>query len=92
MAVVTINFSTPFRRFMRGESKLTIEADTLSSLLRQIVNDNADIAPRIFLPDGTLQPFVGLYLNHRKIDFSNDENYLLSNNDVLDVLTAVAGG
>jgi len=88
---MVIHTHPALQRFNEGQAQLAMPDCTIEQLLPQL-KQHAPLLARCILDDhGRIQPYVALFINNQRLsDFSTD--YLLSNEDRIDLLSSLVGG
>ena len=88
----TLKIPTPLRPYAGGQTKIEVQATTISGALDQLVDDYPDIRQHILNGNGELRPFVNLFLNGENVkDLQGDETPL-NEDDRLVLIPSIAGG
>ncbi len=92
MTQAIVRIPAPLRSFTDGAAELAVEADRVSTALRELGRRHEGLLGRVLDEQGSLRPFVNLFIgstNLRELDGLETE---LREGDVLSILPAVAGG
>lgn len=92
MSKVTVVIPTALRPFTEGEHQVAIEADTVGQALQVLEARHRGILPRILSADGTLRPFVNLYVDETPTRSLAGMATVMPHGSVLSIIPAVAGG
>ncbi len=92
MPVVTLRIPTPLQPYADGRRTVTAEATTVGELLDTLATQHESLVQRIRARDGSLRPYVNLYLHSTDIrDLDGLGTPLAAGDEVL-VMPSVAGG
>jgi molybdopterin converting factor small subunit len=86
-----VRLSGTLLRFVNYDNELTCDARTVGDALRTLVDHHPRLAPVIFDGDGQLRTLHALFLNNEQMS-SGDLSRALKDDDVLEIVTAIAGG
>ena len=76
-----------------GEKKINLDADTLKDAFTKISETMGDdFKRRVLNEDGTPRSLINIYINGKNAKFSSGLDTTLSDDDVINILPAVAGG
>jgi sulfur-carrier protein len=89
---IEVRVPTILRRHTDGQSKVTGHGDTLRELLDDLDERNPGLRDALLDADGSLRRFLNVYLNDEDVRFLGGIETPLSDDDVVSVLPAVAGG
>jgi len=92
LSMVTIVIPTALRPFTEGEQQVVIEADTVGQALNVLEARYHGVLPRILSADGTLRPFVNLYVDEISTRSLAGMATVTPHGSVLSIIPAVAGG
>lgn len=92
MPAVTLRIPTPLQPYADGARTLTGEASTVAELLDTLALEHEPLIQRIRARDGSLRPYVNLYVQHTDIrDLDGLDTPLTADDEVI-VMPSVAGG
>lgn len=92
MPVVTLRIPTPLQPYADDQRALTEEAVSVGDLLDTLAARHGPLVQRIRTRDGSLRPYVNLYLHNTDIrDLDGLATPLAEGDEVL-VMPSVAGG
>jgi molybdopterin/thiamine biosynthesis adenylyltransferase/rhodanese-related sulfurtransferase/molybdopterin converting factor small subunit len=90
--LVTIRIPTPLRSYTGGADQVAVEAATVGDALVALGEAHPGILERVLAADGSLRPFVNIYLGMDNIQVLRGLLTPLAPGAVLAVVPAVAGG
>ncbi len=65
---------------------------TAAVLLHQVVEKHPALGPKLFAPDGTLNPSVHVLINGRDVRFLQGLDTIISSSDTVQMFPPVGGG
>ncbi len=89
---VTVRIPTPLRRMTNGQSKLEMDASTLSVMIDSLEASYPGFKERLIDENGDLRYFVNIYLNGEDVRFLQGLETSTSSGDEISIVPAVAGG
>ncbi|WP_298231715.1 molybdopterin-synthase adenylyltransferase MoeB [uncultured Azohydromonas sp.] len=92
MSTVHVRIPMPLRGCTGGADEVEVQAATVGEALHALVGRHASLSPRLLSPEGTLRPFVNVFVGDRDVRALRGLDTPLSEGDVLAVIPAVAGG
>ena len=88
----TLRIPTPLRSYADGLSEVTINGSTVAEGMDDLVSQYPSIQTHIFNNQGTLRPFVNLFLGEDNIrDLAGLDTHL-KDDDRLLMIPSIAGG
>ncbi|HEX6736562.1 MAG TPA: molybdopterin-synthase adenylyltransferase MoeB, partial [Azonexus sp.] len=90
--LVTIRIPTPLRSYTGGAAEVALEAANVGEALRRLGESHPGILERVLAADGSLRPFVNVYLGADNIRVLHGLVTPLRPGAVLAIVPAVAGG
>lgn len=88
---ISVYVSATLRSFVNRQAKIEIEGTTVREVLEHLQDEYPESKKALFEENGTLRPFVNLYLNNAKIS-EEDMVASLQEGDSILLLPAIAGG
>lgn len=92
MSTVTVRIPTPLRTFTGGADEVQAEGATIAEVLQTLSSAHAGLAERLMNPQGELRNFVNVYLGSDNVRSLDGLATPVSDNDVISIVPAVAGG
>ncbi|MQF64574.1 MoaD/ThiS family protein [SAR202 cluster bacterium AC-409-J13_OGT_754m] len=89
---ITIRVPAPLRNLTEDQSKILIDASTISGLIEELESLFPGMKDRLVDEKGELRYFVNLYLNGEDVRFLNGVDTAVNSGDELSIVPAVAGG
>jgi sulfur-carrier protein len=87
-----IKIPVVLRASVGGEKEVTAEGGDVGTVLRALAERHPDLESQLFGPDGSLNRYVNVYLNDEDVRVLDGLDTAVGENDVLNVLPAMAGG
>ncbi len=87
-----LRIPTPLRTYTSGQSEISLPGDTVAELMDNMVSQFPAIRPHLYNGEGTLRPFVNLFIGEENIkDLSGLATPLKADDRVL-LIPSIAGG
>ena len=90
--MATVLVPTPLRRLTGGQSKVTVNGDTISSLLTAVDAQYPGIADKVLDGDGNVKRFINIFLNDNEIRTLQGLDTPVGESDRVSIVPAMAGG
>jgi len=90
--MATIIIPTPLRKFTDNKAKIETSGSTVGESITQLAELHPDLSKHLFQQCGKLQNFLKIYLGDRDIKALNNEETPISEQDVISIIPAIAGG
>lgn len=87
-----LRIPTPLRAYVNGQTEVTLEGNTVSAVMVNLVEEYPALRPHLFNGEGQLRPFVNLFLNEDNIKDLQGMDTPLQENDRLMLIPSIAGG
>jgi adenylyltransferase/sulfurtransferase len=87
-----VQISATLRPFVGRNAFLTLEGKNVAEITAQLRRQHAPVREAFYEDDGSLRPFVALYLNGQRLTLPQDEGRPLQEGDTLLFLPVIAGG
>lgn len=88
----SVRIPTPLRKLSGDRDELNISAANVSELIEGLEQECPGIKDRICDEDGNIRRFINLYVNNEDIRFLDGKDTVLSENDNVSIIPAIAGG
>jgi len=92
MARVTLRIPTPLQPYADGRGEMELDADTVDELLDRVGDAHPALVQRIRTRDGTLRPYVNIFVRRTDIRSLYGLATRLADDDEVIVMPSVAGG
>ena len=89
---VEVRLPTVLRENAAGQATITANGSTLAEVIEDVVRQFPLMAGKIVTDDGALHKFVNVYRNDEDVRYLAQLDTELSDDDVISILPAVAGG
>jgi molybdopterin synthase sulfur carrier subunit len=89
---VEVRLPTVLREHTGGQSSIRANGTTVAEVFEDAVRQFPRLAGQLVTEEGTLHRFVNVYRNDDDIRFLEHLQTKVSDNDVISILPAVAGG
>ena len=89
---VEVRLPTILRQHAGGQSSVKANGGTLGEVFEDLVRQFPGISGRVVTEDGSLHKFVNVYVNDDDVRYLDKLDTKLSDDDVVSILPAVAGG
>jgi sulfur-carrier protein len=87
-----IKIPVVLRASVGGEKEVRADGDDVGAVLRALADEHPDLQSQLFGPDGSLNRYVNVYLNDEDVRVLEGLDTSVRDEDVLNVLPAMAGG
>jgi len=91
-ATVTLRIPTPLRSSTDGQSTVEVEANTVDTALRTLVDRYPDLADNLYDEDDELRQFVNIYVGDEDVRFGDGVKTELEAGDEVSIVPSIAGG
>jgi molybdopterin synthase sulfur carrier subunit len=89
---VDVRLPTLLRAQAGGQSTVTVKADTIGDVLRELVSEFPGMSGQLLNEDGSLHRFVNVYVNDDDVRYLESLETPVKEGDEVSLLPAVAGG
>jgi molybdopterin converting factor small subunit len=89
---VEVRLPTILRQHAGGQGSVRANGSTLGEAMEDLVRQFPGLAGQVVTEDGALHKFVNVYVNDDDVRYLDKLDTKLSDDDVISVLPAVAGG
>ena len=83
---------TPLRPFVNQKEEVEISANTVDAALKDLALNFPKIKQHLYDKDDNLRKFINIYVNDSDIRDLDGVNTMLSENDEISLVPAIAGG
>lgn len=83
---------TPLRKFTNNLGKFESTGKNVKEVIEQLVTEHSGLKPHLFDNEGNIRSFVKIYVEDDDINALNREQTLVSENTVISIIPAIAGG
>ncbi|HUS62642.1 MAG TPA: ubiquitin-like small modifier protein 1 [Acidimicrobiales bacterium] len=89
---VDVRLPTILRQHAGGQSSVQANGETVGEAFEDLVRQFPGLAGQVLTESGELHKFVNVYVNDDDVRYLDRLGTKLSDNDVISILPAVAGG
>ena len=89
---IKVKIPTPLRNLTNDKDLVEVNASNIREVIDALENDFPGVKERICEEDGSIRRFVNLYVNGEDVRFLSELDTLISENDEISIVPAVAGG
>lgn len=89
---VTVRIPTVLRKLTADRDELSAEGATVGDVLSAVGREHGDFLRRITADDGTLRPFLNVFVNGNDIRFEDSLGTPVSDGDEVSIIPSIAGG
>lgn len=89
---VEVRLPTVLRQHAGGQASVRANGTTLGEVFDDLVRQFPNLAGQVVTDDGTLHKFVNVYRNDDDVRYLEKLETKVSDDDVISILPAVAGG
>jgi molybdopterin synthase sulfur carrier subunit len=90
--MATVFIPIPLRKFTGGSGEVTVGGANVDELIEHLEGEYPGIRDKLCTKDGTVKPFVNMYLNNEDIRFLQNLQTPVRDGDELLIVPALAGG
>jgi molybdopterin converting factor small subunit len=88
----TVLFPRQLRTYTCGDVQYSSKSTNLKALVDEVLNKYPKLVGPVVLPDGRLQPFVGLFVSGHRASIEDAASLSLREDSEVALVSAVAGG
>ncbi|MFO7260717.1 MAG: ubiquitin-like small modifier protein 1 [bacterium] len=89
---VTVRIPTVLRRLTGGRDEVVATGATVADVLADVGREYAGFLERITTEDGSLRPFLNVFVNGDDIRFAQDLRTPVRDGDEISIVPSIAGG
>lgn len=90
--MATIIIPTPLRKFTGNQSRLEIQAETISEVVNELILNFPDIKKHLLDEKGNLRSFINIFVGNDDIRNLQQEKTAVKPDTVISIIPAIAGG
>ncbi len=90
--MTSIRIPTPLRSYVNGQVEVAVEGGTAGEAFESLLQQFPAMRPHLTKEDGSLRPFVNLFLGENNIRDLQGLDTPLGMNDQLKLIPSIAGG
>lgn len=89
---VTVTIPTALRQYTQNSASVELEAETVGTLLRTLVERYPELGKNLYTEQGKLRHFVNVYVGDEDIRYLEGEATPLRSGETVSIIPAIAGG
>lgn len=89
---VEVYVSATLRNFVNKKDKIRLEGNNVREILKNLIKEYPDSQKALFEEEGTLRPFVRVYINGVSVSKESETETAVKEGDEILLLPAIAGG
>ncbi len=89
---VKVRLPTPLQKLTGDKSEVSAEGKTIKEVIDNMEDNFPGIKERLYSEEGELRKFINIYINEEDIRFLQSDDTKVSDNDVISIIPAIAGG
>jgi len=82
----------PLRSYTAGQSEIPVQGSTVAAAMQDLIAQYPALQPHLYMGDGSLRPFVNLFLGEDNIKDLQGLNTSIRDGDKLFLVPSIAGG
>ncbi len=90
--MATVIIPTPLRKFTNNNSKLTIQASSISEMIHQLTKDFPELKKHLLDANGKVPSFINIFVDDDDIRNLQQEQTVIKENTTISIVPAIAGG
>ncbi len=87
-----VRIPTPLRAYTTGQNEIPVQGRNVSEAMQSLVAQHPALQPHLYNTQGTLRPFVNLFLGSENIRDLQGLDTPLAENDRILLIPSIAGG
>ena len=87
-----IRIPTPLRSYTQNQEEVTVPGSTIGELLKNLEAQHPGIGARILDEKGGVRRYVNIFLNDEDVRFLRQLESPVSEQDLISIVPAIAGG
>ncbi|NJN66989.1 MAG: MoaD/ThiS family protein [Chloroflexaceae bacterium] len=89
---ITITIPTALRQYTENQASVEFESETVSGVLRSLVERFPAVGKHLYTEQGKLRSFVNIYVGDEDIRYLEGEQTPVRSGDIVSIIPAIAGG
>lgn len=89
---VRVLIPTPLRAYTGGVKTIELNEKTVAEVLQRLVKQFPDLKPHLFNEDGSIRPFINIFINDDDIRHREGLHTPVKDGDVISLIPSIAGG
>ncbi len=90
--MTSIRIPTPLRSYVSGQSEVAVQGQTVGDAIQNLMDQYPSLRPNLTNGEGSLRPFVNLYLGENNVHDLQGMQTPLQDGDKLIIIPSIAGG
>ncbi|WP_276373773.1 MoaD/ThiS family protein [Chryseolinea sp. H1M3-3] len=90
--MATVIIPTPLRKFTNNNSKLAIQASSISEMIHHLTNDFPELKKHLLDANGKVPSFINIFVDDDDIRNLQQEQTVIKENSTVSIVPAIAGG
>jgi sulfur-carrier protein len=87
-----LRIPTPLRFYTAGQSEVPVQGETVAAAMQDLINQYPALQPHLYAGDGSLRPFVNLFLGEDNVRDLQGLSTPVKDGDKLLLIPSIAGG
>ena len=83
---------TPLRKFTGNASTFETQGNTIKDAISELVTSHPNLSKHLLDDDNNIRSFIRVYLGENDINELQKEETVVSNNETISIIPAIAGG
>jgi len=88
----TLSIPSPLRSYTEGARSIDLQSTDVGGAVQELVNQYPALGSHLFTEDGSLRPYVNLFLNDEDVRHLQGLETELGAGDRLRIIPSIAGG
>jgi molybdopterin converting factor small subunit len=89
---ITVDLPGQLRPHAGGQSRLSVEADSVAALLDALAREHPALKDRLLDSNGAIRQYVRVFVNEEDVRFLDEGATPLRPGDTVSIVPAIAGG
>ncbi len=90
--MATVFVPTPLRRLTGGQSKVSVQADSVREVIEHLEAAHPGVKDRLLDDDGEIKRFINVFVDGEEIRGLQGENTPVNERSEISIIPAMAGG
>jgi molybdopterin converting factor small subunit len=88
----TLNVPTPLRPYTENTTSIDLQSADVRGAVQELVSKYPALDPHLFTEEGSLRPYVNLFVNDEDVRYLQGLDTQLHAQDQLRIIPSIAGG
>ena len=89
---VTVRIPTVLQKLSNGQDEIVATGNTVREVFAAVGGDYKELYARITTDEGTVKPFLNVFVNGDDIRFASDLQTTVRDGDEISIIPSIAGG